>query len=72
MRGISDNERQWLGHMTMWGSDGYPVRKVGRGWIFDDFFGVKGTPTVYRTKRQATAAVEAFEGILIDAIAGRI
>lgn len=69
---LTSNERSWLNHMVMWGSAGYPVRKVGRGWHWEEFFGVKGAPTVYKTKREAVAAVERFEEILLDKLAGRL
>lgn len=75
---ITDNrpqaERDFQRHMSRWGSDGYPVRKVGRGsrWIWDDCWGVKGPPVVYRTKRAAFEAVEAYLGILCDKAAGRL
>lgn len=69
---ISRSELDFLAHMMMWGSAGYPVRKVGNGrWIWDDFLGVKGAPTVYKTKRDAVAAVERYIDILIDRKAGR-
>lgn len=73
MRGITDNEKELLGHISKWGSDGYPVRKVGAGkWIWFEFFGCKGAPTVYKTKREAFQAFEAYQDILLDALAGRI
>lgn len=73
MRGISENEKELLAHISMWGSDGYPIQKVGNGkWIWNEFFGVRGAPTVYKTKKAAVKAFEAFLDILRDAIAGRI
>jgi hypothetical protein len=73
MRGITENEKDLLNHISRWGSDGYPIRKVGKGkWIWFEFFGVKGAPTVYGTKREAVTAFEKFYQILLDASAGRI
>ncbi len=72
MRGISDNERELLAHISRWGSDGYPVVRAGKRWIWHEFYGVKGAPTVYRTKKEAVAAFEVFHQILLDALAGRI
>lgn len=69
-RGLTDDERSLLTHVTMWGSDGYPVCKVGRGWTWG-YRGIKG-PVVFKTKREAVASFEAFEAVLIDAKAGRI
>ncbi len=72
MRGITGGERELLAHISRWGSDGYPVAKAGRRWIWYEFYGVKGSPIVYRTKKDAVAAFETFHGILLDALAGRI
>jgi hypothetical protein len=68
---LTVNEREWLNHMTRWGSDGYPIEKVKRGWIWRDAFGCKGAPKVFRTRKEAHAAVERYEDILIDKAAGR-
>ena len=65
-RVLLSNERELMAHITMWGSAAYPVRKLGRGWVVAKFFGVNGPPVVYRTKRAATAAFEAYLGILRD------
>lgn len=70
--GLTDNERSFMNHMHMWGSDGYPVRKVGRKWHWSDAFGIKGSPTTYKTKREAMEAVERYMGILADKKAGRL
>ena len=71
MRGISEDERWLLNHCMLWGSDGYPVYKLGRGWVWGTDH-VKGPPVVFKTKREAVASFEAFEQVLIDAVAGRI
>lgn len=72
MAGLTVAESDWLQHVTMFGSAGYPVRKVGRTWQWMEFWGVKGAPTVYRTKRECVAAIEAYHGILLDKHAGRL
>lgn len=69
---LSKGENEWLTHMSRWGSDGYPVRKTGSRWVFERFYGVGGTPVVYKTKKAATAACEAFYEILRDKAAGRL
>jgi hypothetical protein len=72
-RGITANEKELIDHISRWGSDGYPIQKCKGGkWIWFEFFGVKGAPTVYKTKREAVAAFEDFHQILLDAYAGRI
>jgi len=64
-RKISDDERQLMTHVTMFGSDAYPIRKLSAGhWAWDRFYGVNGAPTVFKTKRAAVAAFNAFLDIL--------
>jgi len=66
-------ENDFLQHIQMWGSDAYPCRKVGNGkWIWEEFWGVKGAPTVYGTKKECVAAIERYIDVLIDKTAGRI
>lgn len=54
------DEAALLYHVQRWGSAGYPVRKLGRGWIVDTWRSVKGPPVVYKTKRAAVAQFEAW------------
>lgn len=70
---LSPEEQALLTHVTMFGSAGYPIRKLARGsrWVWDDAFGVKGTPTVYKTKRAAVAAFEVWCSLMRDKLAGR-
>lgn len=58
MTPLTDAERALAAHVNMFGSDGYPLRKLGGRWFWVDAFGVRGTPIAYRTKREATAAFE--------------
>ena len=70
---LTESENAFLSHNVRWGSDMYPVRKLRAGvWIWDDFAGVKGAPTVYKTKRAAVAAIEAYLEILVAKTAGRL
>jgi hypothetical protein len=69
---LSQAESQFLNHMMMFGSDGYPVQKKGRNWFWTEFYGVKGAPTTYKTKRECVAAIELYIDILCDKKAGRI
>lgn len=69
---LSQAESDFLGHVMMFGSEGYPVRKVGRAWHWQDFWGVKGAPTTYKTKRDAFAAVGRYIEVLLDKHAGRV
>jgi len=54
---ITDNERALLGHVQMFGTPGYPIKKLGRGWTWNGF-GVNGPPVVFKTKTEATANFE--------------
>ncbi|MGH7239780.1 MAG: hypothetical protein ACREHG_06895 [Candidatus Saccharimonadales bacterium] len=67
MRGITENEEAWLGHMMMFGSTGYPVAKVNSRWIWQEAFGVQGSPTTYRTKKACVEAITKFQDVLIEA-----
>lgn len=55
---LHEDERALVQHVGMWGLDGYPVAKLGRGWIWRDWRSVRGSPIVYKTKRDAVAAFE--------------
>jgi len=67
---LNENENAFLGHITMWGSTGYPVMKVGKVWMWTEAFGIKG-PVCYKTKKAAFAAVEAYLLALRDRAAER-
>lgn len=67
MRKVTEDERTLLNHVTMFGSDGYPVTKLGRVWVWGTE-AVKGPPTVFKTKREAVASFEAFLDVLRDAL----
>ena len=69
---LSKGENEWLTHMSRWGSDGYPICKRGRGWVFERAYGVGGAPTVFKTKRAAVTQCELFYDILRDKAAGRM
>lgn len=65
-RGITDDERALVRHCVRFGSDGYPVWKLGRGWTYGPWRSVKGPPTIFNTRREATASFERFYEILLD------
>ena len=67
MRQITEDELALMNHIVRWGSDGYPIQKVKSRWQWTQWRSVKGAPVVYKTKREATAAFEAFHNMLIDA-----
>lgn len=69
---LSPDEAALLNHWSMWGSEGYPIEKRGSRWFWREWRSVKGSPSPYKTKREAQAAFELFISILIDRKAGRI
>lgn len=70
-RTITTGEQRLMTHVTMFGSKGYPVHKLGRGWTWG-CHDVPGPPKVFRTKREAVASFEAFWRVLVNAKAGRL
>jgi hypothetical protein len=72
---LTEAERNILRHISRWGSDGYPIRKLtGRNprWVWDEMYGVKGAPVVYKTKREAVTAFEDYLDVLRAKLAGRL
>ena len=67
---LTEDENALLTHISMWGSTGYPVRKLGRGWTWE-FRSIKSAPGVFTTKKDAIASFEAYHQMLIDRAAGR-
>lgn len=57
--GLTNEQNALLAHALMFGIEGYPIQKISGRWMWVEAFGVKGSPTVYKTKK---AAVAAFEG----------
>lgn len=70
---LNKAENDFLQHIGMWGSAAYPVRKTAGGkWLWHEFWGVKGAPVVYKTKKAAVEAIERYLDILRDKAAGRL
>ena len=57
---MSDDEVALMYHVGMWGSDGYPVERIGRRWRWRAWRSVSGSPETFGTKRQAVAAFESW------------
>jgi hypothetical protein len=73
VRGITENERALLNHISRWGSSGYPVAKCGsHHWAWGPFLSIQGAPVVFKTKRECVQSFENFLEVLRDAVAGRI
>lgn len=72
LKNLTVAESDFLQHVQRWGSDGYPIQKAKSGkWLWVKISGIKGAPTVYKTKAAATAAIGAYIDILLDKHAGR-
>ena len=62
-RELTPDEAALCTHISRFGSDGYPVRKLGREWTWD-FRSLKA-PTLYDRKWKAIEAFETFHLILL-------
>jgi hypothetical protein len=69
---LTESENRFLSHNVRWGSDMYPAQKAGSRWMWAEFCGVKGSPVIYKTKRECVAAIEAYIEMLCDKAAGRL
>ena len=70
---LSQAENDFLSHINMFGSDAYPIQKVGNGrWIWLEFWGVQGPPVVYKTRKACAEAIECYLQVLADKAAGRL
>jgi hypothetical protein len=77
---LSEDENALLTHISRWGSDGYPIRRLAGNtqsaclpspkWIWE-YRSINGPPVVFKTKRAAVASFEAYYQVLIDRAAGR-
>lgn len=68
----NEDHRALLVHVSRFGSAGYPVRKAhstSKRWLWS-FRGL-GSRMLYRTKREAVAAFEAYHAGLVNISAGR-
>lgn len=63
---LTDDEAALLYHIGRWGSQGYPIERVGRSWHWRSWRSVRGAPTVYRTKTAAVGAFEVWYGLALD------
>lgn len=73
MARLTEDEQALLTHISLYGSDAYPVKRFRSGkWTWGPFRGINGPPTVYKTKREAVANFEAYLDVLRDRKAGRL
>lgn len=69
---LTEDEAFILTHVQRWGSEGYPIHRVGHGWTWGPIAGVRGLPYTVQTKREAVRLFELYLDILRDKLAGRI
>lgn len=50
---LTDDEAALIAHVERWGSDGYPIEKIGKSWQIVAFRSWPGYPTTYETKKAA-------------------
>ena len=68
LRPVTEDEDSLLTQISMFGSDGYPINRLGAGkWCWGPWRSVQGPPTVFKTKREAIASFERFQGVLLNA-----
>lgn len=69
---LTEDQQSILTHWSMWGADGYPIVKRRYGWFVEGRHGIGGSPSSYKTKREASAQWNAYIDMLCDYKAGRI
>ena len=69
---LTEDENALMTHISRWGSDGYPIRRLAPAKYIWEYRGIKGPPVVFGTKRAAVASFEAYHQVLIDRAAGRM
>ena len=68
---LSEDEAFVLTRVSRFGSDGYPVHKLGNGWTWGPIRGIRGLPCPVKTKREAVRLFEMYLDGLRDVLAGR-
>jgi hypothetical protein len=68
---ISEDERDLLNHVILWGSDGNPIDRIGAGKWSWSFRSLKPSK-IWKTRREAVANLESFLDAIRDRIAGRV
>jgi hypothetical protein len=66
-----EDQAALLQHISRYGSDGYPIHKVGLGCLWSWKFNSIGTPQIFRTRREAAASFERYYQMLLDRKAKR-
>jgi hypothetical protein len=67
---LSEDEAFVLMSVSRWGSDAYPIRKLGRQWTWGPIRGIKGPPCGWKTKREAVRMFELYLDLLRERIIG--
>lgn len=72
MNTLSENQKFCLGHISMFGSAAYPIRKMGGKWFVMGIRGCGTCSTAFKTKKEAVAQFEKYYDLLLDYNAGRV
>jgi hypothetical protein len=69
---LTTDEKAFLAHVSMFGSDGYPVaRMLGTAkWVWYPAWGIT-IPMTYKTKKAAFTAVDIYLNGLMDRVGAR-
>lgn len=58
---LNEDEKYVLHHVSRWGSDGYPVVRIGsHHWTWGPIRSIQGPPVVFKTKRAAVLSFEKY------------
>ncbi len=60
MEPLTNDEAGLIQHVERWGSDGYPIFRLGRKWQIGTFRTWNGFPVPFKTKKSAVAQFEAW------------
>lgn len=67
VRPVTEAERRLVSHIMRWGSDSYPIAKMGRRWWIRHE--AANFPSPFRTRLEAVARFEKFVDLLVDSLA---
>jgi len=67
---LTEDQANLLTYITHFGSNGYPIRKIGREWTWS-YLSISGIPVPVKTKREAIRSFKVYIDILLDKLAGR-
>ena len=64
VRKLTTDERDLITHISMWGSTGYPINRIGGRWSWS--YRSISHPSMFKSKKAAIESFEAFHELLLD------